>query len=397
MKIKILTILIIILLFPVTKGYCEQKKLFGLEIVNYFSSDYGEARRKFLDASHSAGADIESFKNPHVGPEGEALFTDIALIGPRDASTIIVLGSGTHGVEGFAGSAIQTGLLSEGIISAKKSGVRFILIHAINPYGFAHLRRFNEDNIDINRNFADSSKPYPANPGYEELSEAISPESISLWANIKAIFKLLQYQTINGKADLKKAISQGQYTHPEGLFYGGQNKTWSNRTIRKIIKRYLSNAERVIYIDIHTGLGTYSSARIIFQEKEDSPAYKRAVDLWGDKVQNTFSGKSDSVYIPSTVKSVFSDILPEIEVTGVTLEFGTLSSLKVFWALRSENWLYHHGKGDHPDADNIKTDLFRAFYPDDDDWKHQVWIQGKEVVINVLNQLYPKKINGGEI
>jgi hypothetical protein len=360
----------------------------GLRTSTYFSFDYQAARHKVLEASTAIGAKIESFKNPNSGLEGEPLYTDVALIGPKDAAAILVLVSGTHGVEGFAGSGIQTGLLQQGIASSLKPNMSIVMIHAINPYGFAHLRRFNEDNIDLNRNFVDHTKPYPPNQGYKELANAISPKSISFWSNIKTGFRLLCYRLKNGKNKLKVAISDGQYTHPQGLFYGGQSETWSNKTIRTIVNRYLSNAKRVVVVDFHTGLGPYGNAEVILNEKEDSPIYKRAVESWGDsRVKTTVSGKSVSVPLQAALKLVFSKMLPNAEVTAVILEFGTLPAMKVFWALRAENWLHHHGGKGHPDAKRIKNDLLRAFYPDSEDWKSQVWKKGKEVVEQALVHL----------
>ena len=110
-----------------------------------FSDDYQAARRKFLAACEAAGAGVESHQNPHAGPDGAPLFTDVGTIGAPDARAALVLGSGIHGVEGFAGSGIQTGLLSDGLGSHLPRSVRVVMIHAINPYGFAHLRRVNED------------------------------------------------------------------------------------------------------------------------------------------------------------------------------------------------------------------------------------------------------------
>jgi hypothetical protein len=360
----------------------------GLRTSTYFSSDYQEARHKFLEASTAIGAKIESFKSPNSGPEGEPLYTDVALIGPKDASAILVLVSGTHGVEGFAGSGIQTGLLQQGIASSLKPNRSIVMIHAINPYGFAHLRRFNEDNVDLNRNFVDHTKPYPPNQGYKELANAINPKSISFWSNVKTGFNLFWYRLKNGKNKLIVAISYDQYTHPQGIFYGGQSEIWSNKTIRAIASRYLSNAERVEVVDFHTGLGPYGNAEVILNEEEYSLVYKRAVESWGDsKVKTTVSGKSVSVHLQATLKLAFPVMLPNAEVTAVTLEFGTLPAMKVFWALRAENWLHHHGGKGHPDAKRIKDDLLRAFYPDSEDWKSQVWKKGKEVVEQALVHL----------
>jgi len=81
---------------------------------------------------------------------------------------MLVLISGTHGIEGFAGSACQAGILHAGIELPPDTGL--LLVHAINPYGFAWGRRVNEDNVDLNRNFVSHGGSYPANPIYDELA-----------------------------------------------------------------------------------------------------------------------------------------------------------------------------------------------------------------------------------
>ena len=58
--------------------------------------------------------------------------------------------------------------------------------------------------------------------------------------------------------------------------------------------------------------------------------------------------------------------------------------MKVWRAVRPENWLQHHGGADNPDSDKIKADLLAAFYPEADDWKAAVWEQGKEIVEQAL-------------
>jgi len=354
---------------------------------SFFSTDYLEARNKFLAAAEAIGASIESFQNPHTGAKGEALFTDVALIGPKSATHILVLGSGTHGVEGFAGSGIQTGLLREGIASSLKPNVGIIMIHAINPYGFAHLRRANEDNVDLNRNFIDHTKPYPKNDGYAELADVISPKTISSWENKKLILRLLWYRLKNGKAARIQAVSGDQFTHPRGIFFGGHHETWSNKTLKEIARRYLSNAQKVIFIDFHTGLGPHGNAEVIMNVKADSSAYKRAIQWWGDRVRTTVHGESVSVHLQASLKLAIPKMIPQVEVTNVSLEFGTYPAKDVFLALRAENWLHHHGGSDHQDAEKIKAELLRVFYPNTEKWKLQVWKQGKEVVEQALAHL----------
>ena len=84
--------------------HMKEEALSGKE-TKYFSNNYIEARKKFLNVSYTVGATVESFQNPNTGPDGGPLFTDVALIGPKDARTILVLMSGTHGVEASADQA----------------------------------------------------------------------------------------------------------------------------------------------------------------------------------------------------------------------------------------------------------------------------------------------------
>jgi hypothetical protein len=151
----------------------------GSTPIRYFSANYSESREKFLQAAMARGLSIEKFLNPGVGPGGERLYTDVVLIGPRNAEKFLVLSSGTHGVEGFAGSGIQTGLLNECVVSVIPDETAVLMIHAINPYGMAYLRRFNEDNVDVNRDFVDHSKPYTKNEPYDRLASLIEPEDSS--------------------------------------------------------------------------------------------------------------------------------------------------------------------------------------------------------------------------
>jgi len=364
----------------------------NVEVICYFSSTYNEARKKFLEAAHGSGAQVESIKHPYDGPNGEPLFTDVAVIGTSDAKNVLVLSSGTHGVEGFTGSGIQTGYLCKEITPYLEPDISFLFIHALNPYGFAHLRRLNEDNIDLNYNFSDHSKPHPKNPGYEKLADAIAPKSVSFWSEIVSWSRLLWYMVINGKNRLEEAITGGQYTHSKGLFYGGRFEAWSNRTIREIAHRYLSSKNRVIVIDFHTGLGESGNAEIILNVPEESNIYKRAITIWGpERVKTTVTGKARGIHLTRTLKLAFPKMLPNTEVTAVSLEYGTFSPMEVFKALRLENWLHHYGEENHPNAQKIRAELLKVFYPNTEDWKLQVWQQGKEIIDQALLSINPSQ------
>ena len=73
-----------------------------------FSDSYADARRKFIEAARRAGAKLASYQHPSErGPGGEALYLDVSVLGPGDAKRVFVAGSGTHGIEGYSGSAVQ--------------------------------------------------------------------------------------------------------------------------------------------------------------------------------------------------------------------------------------------------------------------------------------------------
>lgn len=391
LKLSLTTILSAIAMVHIASAQDDTPKLHGaqagIEVPQFFSSDYASARTNFLASAAAAGARVESYRHPKSGPSGQSIYTDVAVLGASEAKIVLFVSSATHGVEGFAGSAIQVGLLRRGYGSRLGPNTRLVLIHAINPFGFAHLRRANEDNIDLNRNFRDHGQSYPTNPGYDALADAIEPDSISLFAEIGTLARLLFYTAGHGIGETRAAVTAGQYTHPQGLFYGGNAESWSAKTLQTIVQRHGHGTRKVAFVDVHTGLGPYGQGEIILNVPKQSPAYERALAWWGEMVKTTKAGESVSADLAGTLKLAIPQMLPGAEVTAVSLEFGTVSSLEALRALRAENWLHHHGGDRHPEAARIKTDLLRAFYPDADDWRAAVWRQGEEVVAKALRGL----------
>jgi hypothetical protein len=158
------------------------------------------------------------------------------------------------------------------------------------------------------------------------------------------------------------------------------------------VKKHLARAQRVVFIDFHTGLGSFGEGVFIFNEPADSPAFQRARKWWGARAQTTTTEQSVSADLYGTVKSAFARMLPNTEVTATSLEFGTFDLLPVFFALQAENWLFNRGKGDDPRRGDIKSELRRVFYPDQDDWKETVWQQAKEVVDQALAGISYKSV-----
>jgi hypothetical protein len=352
-----------------------------------FSARYSEARNRFLAAARSANAHLDAFENPIRGAGGENLFTDVALLGPDAAPSVLVLVSGTHGVEGFCGSGIQTGLLREGITEQLPPEVAVVMVHALNPYGFSHLRRVNEDNIDLNRNFVDHNQTHPENTAYDALYDAINPRADSRLRIDTASLRILLGRAFKGKKTLKAAITEGQYTHPTGLFYGGTCEAWSHLTLRSICQRYLSNAQRIAFVDIHTGLGPFGYGELICRFPLGSTTFNRMAVWWGKRVKPAEISEAASPRLSGTTTYAISEIHPGTEVSPVTLEFGTYGVMTVLRKLQIENWYHHNREPICPQFQASKEALKQIFYPPSPKWRTMVWKQGLSVVIEAMKGL----------
>jgi hypothetical protein len=337
-----------------------------------FSGDYAEARAKFLEAAKQAGAELDRFENPERGPDGGELSTDVAWIGPRSAEKVLVMISATHGAEGFCGSGAQVDWLRRGEVRDLPNGTAVLLIHAINPYGFAWLRRVTEENIDLNRNWIDFAQPAPENTGYDELAAAIVPPAWTPEAVAEADAALRAYREAHGALELQQAMTGGQYRHPEGVFYGGAAPCWARRTQETIYRDYLGQAKRIAILDYHTGLGPWGYAEPIMSDPADSPAFRRGRAWFGAAVTTPLDGSSTSAITAGDNLAAAPQLLAHAEVTGVALEFGVLPRAQVFRAVRADAWLHAHGDLASPQGREIKAQIRAAFYGDADDWKGMV-------------------------
>jgi hypothetical protein len=354
---------------------------------SYFAADYIEARRKFRDAATMAGARLRSIINGAVkGPAEEELSTDLAWLGPVAASHVLVTISGTHGAEGYCGSGVQTGTFAAAPVELPPD-TALLAIHAINPYGFARTRRVTEENIDLNRNFIDHGRALPRNDGYVELADAICPVEWSKAAQQATQARMADYAQRHGAAALQTAISAGQNTHKDGIFFGGTGPTWSRRTLLRIAVEHLARARRVAVIDYHTGLGPYGAGEKIVIHRQGSAALERARQWYGDGITSTALGTSASSDVVGDGLTGLEHALPRIEVTGMALEFGVRSLKETLDAVRADNWLHHHGVVDSPQGRDIQAQIRGVFYGDADDWKDMIFEQGLDAQRRALRGL----------
>ncbi|WP_153141393.1 M14 family metallopeptidase [Paraburkholderia agricolaris] len=355
-----------------------------MTVQNYFSDTYVEAREKFLGASQALDLTVGRVFHPsRLGPDGEALSIDSALLSPGNARSVLVITSGTHGVEGFCGSGCQVGLLSDTdfLAELRDRAVALLLIHAANPYGFAHLRRVNEDNVDLNRNGVDFSTATGANPDYPELDALLLPET---WPPTDADNDALAgYIRQHGERKLRETATKGQYEVPDGMFYGGTSRCWSTREIKAMLGAHLPNFDRLAWVDIHTGLGAHGHGEKIFM-RDDPSELQRARNWWGADVKQIVDPRSVSAVIDGPLMNTVYEGFPTVEKTTLGLEFGTYETSRVLHALRADHWLHRHADVSAEQAQQIGRDLKDVFYCDNDAWKGMAFAQTRVVALQAI-------------
>ncbi|MDT9000578.1 M14 family metallopeptidase [Paucibacter sp. APW11] len=356
----------------------------------HFSQRYAEARQRWLAIVEQLGLDAEPHWHPLLGRDGERLALDVLRQGKPQADKLLIISSGCHGVEGFCGSAIQHALLCDAdwnaaVREAQQQGVAVLTLHALNPHGFSWWRRVTQEGVDLNRNFVDFHAPLPANPGYEALAGALVPAH---WPPSDADqAQLRAYAQAHGEAALQAAITGGQYSHELGLFYGGHAPTWSQQTLRQLLREHGHAARQIAWLDLHTGLGPSGVGERIFTGRNEAAAITRARAWWGEGLTTLFDGSSSSAPLQGLMWHAVYQECPRADYTGIALEFGTVPLAEMIDALRADHWLEAHPEAPPALAAAIKRQIRDAFYTDTDTWKTQILQQGKAAALQGLRGL----------
>jgi predicted deacylase len=355
-----------------------------MEPTEHFAPSYADARTHFMQAARRAGLGVTSHELPGIaGAQGEVLATDTCLFGSADVGKLLVLTSGIHGVEGFCGSGCQSALLcdSDILARAERAGVSILFVHAVNPFGFSHLRRVNEDNVDVNRNFVAFEGARAPNSTYAELEPLLLPPA---WPpSPQTAAALAAWIAEHGVDAYGQAVFQGQYASPRGMFFGGSKPTWSNTTIRQIVRSSGKSAARIGWIDLHTGLGARGHCEKVFIGRPDE--IERARAWWGADVIATARDESVMYEIDGPMVAILAAECPQAEPTTIALEFGTVAFPRMIDALRADHFHWRSDQGADAGAKaRASRELKDCFYVDAPDWQGMVFGQARTAVLQAL-------------
>ncbi|MGB5473921.1 MAG: DUF2817 domain-containing protein [Gammaproteobacteria bacterium] len=327
-------------------------------------------------ATCGLSATVRSWPVPGHTPEGAALATHSAWLGTASARRVLVVIGGTHGIEGFAGTAVLCDLLAR-LPAQLPDDLAILCIHALNPWGYAWHRRCDAEGIDLNRNFIDFTQPLPDNPGYRALRAALFDDDRN-----RRQHALDRYRREHGQTAYEIAVSGGQYCDPLGPFYGGIQPAQGRRTIEAVMAEYRLLERRLAVIDVHTGLGPYGYGEIICDNQPDSDGAHTAHAWYGDECTLPALGTSSSVPKLGLLDYAWHAIM-QPGSCFVTLEFGTQATGELFDVLlRDHRFRAAHGSEPtlHPDYLALVDALRAHFCPADPDWRRQVLSRARQVI-----------------
>jgi hypothetical protein len=313
---------------------------------SYFSPDYSTARARFREAARAAGARLEALALDTRGPAGEPLSIDIACLGAPGARRVLLHTSGIHGVEAFAGAAVQLAALARG--AEVPDGCALVLVHVLNPYGMARLRRANESNVDLNRNFLGPGERWEGAPGlYRALDPLLNPPSPPAADGFYLRLGLFALQ--HGMSAPRQAIAEGQYEFPRGLFYGGDRLEAGPRLLLDWLRPIVAAADYLFAIDLHTGLGGRGTETVILEAGVAATPPAQLERALHRPVVDAAAGQA-AYRIRGGMAGAVARVAGSARVDFVVQEMGTRSSLAVLHALREENRCHHYADADprHP-------------------------------------------------
>ncbi|MBL6986837.1 MAG: DUF2817 domain-containing protein [Methylobacter sp.] len=346
-----------------------------------FPNSYAIARQLWLSNTTNLHCPTRCLPYPcaGVGPDNEQLITDTIWLGREDAENVLVLIGGTHGIEGFTGSAVQIDmltLLAEGLIVIP-ANTAVLMIHALTPWGYAWQRRCDADGVDLNRNIVDFSRPLPENKDYDRLKDTFYQADAA-----QRKIALAEFEQQYGRVALEKAVSAGQYSDPSGPFYGGKTPAHGRLVCEDLIRRYALHQRDLAIIDLHTGLGSYGYGEIICDHEPGSAGTHAAQNWYGDSVALPLLGTSSSVPKTGLLDYAWHAIMSN-RSCYITLEFGTFSTDQLFETLLRDHQLWAQADNEQARLEHRNV-MRRHFCPDDQAWREMVLFRARQVIAQGL-------------
>ena len=365
-----------------------------------FYNSYDEIRKHLNDRVselRKEGSSVEV--SEYAVDENDDLYIDnIYLPSKNENKNLIVLTTGVHGMEGYIGSVMLDVFFEEIYPTIDTDTTGVLVVANVNPYGMKYMRRYNENNVDLNRNFILdwNSFDLTSNKDYPEVKEFLQPEGKignAFWHEAEFYASLAKEALTKGADKVSDALLTGQYEYAQGVYYGGTGDEVSTTYLKGVFNDCLEGEyENIVHIDIHSGYGPrynmviFNSIYETMKEAETQEAfnYEYVISYDSESFYATTGDTTDYFYRLAESKNTDKDLF------STCFEFGTIgdSFIDSILSLKytvDENRQHCFPSNNKIASEVVKENYKQLFYPTETKWREKTVADFKQATIGVLN------------
>ena len=366
----------------------------------YFYNSYDEIRSHLKERVEKLRADGVTVEvSEYAVDESDNLYIDnIYLPSANEKKNLIVLTTGVHGMEGYIGSVMLDVFFEEIYPTVDTENTGILVVANVNPYGMKYMRRYNENNVDLNRNFILDWNDFDmsSNKDYPEVKEFLQPEGKignAFWHEAEFYLNLAKEALTKGADKVSDALLTGQYEYPQGVYYGGNGDEISTAYLKGVFNDCLDGEyENIVHIDIHSGYGPRYNM-VIFNSVYETMTEAETKEAFG--YDYVISHDSESFYATTGDTTDYFYRLAESkksekELFSTCFEFGTIGdsfmdsilSLKYTVDENRQHWYPTENK---VASEIVSENYAELFYPTETEWREKTVADFKVATEGVLD------------
>ena len=359
-----------------------------------FFSSYDDVRAYLQQLTSRLGVEIYS----HAVDASDDLYIDSFYLPAEEKTNLIVLTTGVHGMEGYIGTTMLEVFFNEIYPALDPDNTGILVVANVNPYGMKYFRRYNENNVDLNRNFILDweSHDLSSNKEYPKVDTFLGPTGRirnGFWHEVSFYLSLAKTAVTDGADTISDALLTGQYEYPQGVYYGGTGDEASTVYLKDVFSQCLdSSYENIVHIDLHSGYGPrynmviFNSVFETMTEKESQAAfgYDYIIAHDSESFYATTGDTTDFFYRLAQQKEA------QAELFSTCFEFGTIGDafFDTILSLKytvDENRNHWYPTNNAIAAEIVRQNYFELFYPTETAWREKTVEDFKAAAFGVLN------------
>ena len=364
-----------------------------------FFTEYDQVRSHLRDTIQdlqAAGHSVQTYSHP-IDEEDQLYIDCIYLPSRQEQKNLIVLTTGVHGIEGYIGSVMLDVFWQEIYPDVDPDTTGVLVLANVNPYGMKYHRRYNENNVDLNRNFILDWSTFDTtvNKDYPQVDTFLGPDKSMgniMWHELGFYGSMIKQIITSGVDTISNALLGGQYEYPAGVYYGGLGDEASTVFVKDVFEQTLSGSyENLVHIDIHSGYGA-RYRMVIFNSIFETMTEAETMELFG--YDNVISHDSEDFY-PTTGDTtdfyyrLWEQMGSDTALFSTCFEFGTLGD--AFWdTVKSMKYTIEENQNHWNPSNNKVTNQViheryqELFYPTETEWREKTVADFAEACQGVL-------------